>query len=74
MAKITFIRDADYVHNRHKTTAFKAGWSGTVKRDIQQWAIANNYGYDPTSGLVRYDDAADDRPALCIPLNTGACE
>ena len=74
MAKITFTRDADYVHNRHKTTAFKAGWSGTVKRDIQQWAIANNYGYDPTSGLDGNDIPADDRPALCVSLDTGAVQ
>ena len=50
MAKITFTRDADYRHNKQQTTAFKAGWTGTVKRDIQLWAIEKGHGFEPDTG------------------------
>ena len=49
MAKITFTRDADYRHNKQQTTAFKAGWTGTVKRDIQLWAIEKGHGFEPNA-------------------------
>ena len=60
MAKITFTRDCDYNHNRQVTTAFKAGWSGTVKRDIQKWAIEKGYGFEPIGELSDSDVLSDD--------------
>ena len=64
MAKITFTRDCDYNHNRQVTTAFKAGWSGTVKRDIQKWAIEKGYGFEPIGELADGDVLSDDSAVI----------
>ncbi len=64
MAKITFTRDCDYRHNRQVTTAFKAGWSGTVKREIQKWAIEKGYGFEPIGELANGDVLSDDSSLL----------
>ena len=68
MAKITFTRDCDYNHNRQVTTAFKAGWSGTVKRDIQKWAIEKGYGFEPIGELAN-GDVLSDGSALFLDAN-----
>lgn len=69
MAKITFTRDCDYNHNRQVTTAFKAGWSGTVKRDIQKWAIEKGYGFEPIGELAN-GDVLSDGSALFLDANS----
>lgn len=64
MAKITFTRDCDYIHASRAMTAFKAGWSGTVKRDIQKWAIENGHGFEPAGSVANNDILSDGSAAL----------
>lgn len=45
-------------------TAFKAGWSGTVKRDIQKWAIENGHGFEPAGSVANNDILSDGSAAL----------
>ena len=73
MAKITFTRDADYRHNNLVTTAYKAGWTGTVKREIQLWAIEKGHGFEPdtepnaeSGELANGDILPDDSAAIFI--------
>ena len=73
MAKITFTRDCDYNHNRQVTTAFKAGWSGTVKREIQKWAIEKGYGFEPIGELAN-GDVLSDGSALFLDANSSPCD
>lgn len=40
MAKVRFVEDFDYKPTRSCTIAYTAGWSGTVKRDCANKAIA----------------------------------
>ena len=40
MARVRFTGDFDYKPTPQSTTAYKAGWSGTVKRDCHDKAIA----------------------------------
>ncbi len=64
MAKITFTRDCDYRHASKCETAYKAGWSGTVKREIQKWAIEKGYGFEPIGELADGDVLSDDSAML----------
>ena len=69
MAKITFTRDCDYNHNRQVTTAFQAGWSGTVRGDMQKEAIEKGYGFEPIGELANGDVLSDDS-ALFLDANS----
>jgi hypothetical protein len=40
MARVRFIADHDYRPTRRVTVAYKAGYSGTVKRDCADQAVA----------------------------------
>lgn len=77
MAKITFTQNCDYRHNRHKTTAYPAGWTGTVKRDIQLWAIEKGYGYEPIAELgelASSDILPNDSADILISDNSAGIE
>ena len=40
MARVRFTADFDYKPTARTTTGYKAGWSGTVKRDCADRAVA----------------------------------
>lgn len=40
MARVKFIEDFDYKPTAQVTIAYPAGWSGTVKRDCAEKAVA----------------------------------
>lgn len=46
MAKVRFIEDFDYKPTSRTTIGYQAGWSGTVKRDCANKAIAARKAVD----------------------------
>ncbi len=58
MAHVRFIQDYDYdIPGTASTTAYKANWEGTVKRDCANKAIAAGVAEEiPAKGKVIDDD------------------
>lgn len=59
MARVRFTENFDYKPTSQVTVGYLAGWSGTVKRDCADKAIAAKKA-EPLDAKATDDDAADD--------------
>ena len=77
MANVTFTANFDYKPNRNTVIAYKSGWTGAVRRECANQAIAAGKAYELKAPRRRgrfnyaeeakFDHDGDGRPGGSVP-------